>query len=680
MENTKEYNNYYNKYKKYKEKYINLQNKIKKQTGGEILKTCTNYDISMYNIPTLSKYLYKYYPKGGFEMGERLPNGLEPANFEINTSAEGTESGDFKNLEFDYIYEPINVNGSEKLPKINKKFILNLENLKSPVLKVYTHDNNNFTRQRGLGIKENYYPTPNMDLITSIIGKNLGLVCDNNVDNFIEVISGITNLPEVPIPKIIFIDFANIAYKLYDTLTELVHEEKINIVAKYINLYLYKNCKIYNNYVFIIFKGSVMFDLNFLTLVLNGPVEDPKLSLLDLLNLKPISFLNIICCGFASQNQKDLDIPSGYGLDPGKWDENIQLFTGLLKSSIDDFIFWICVVFTYNLIYLKNPNYNLDNFIILTNDTQSFNKTDCNYWNDVTNLNILEYCGREGILPQKNLLNLIFPNKCLNNQISSEYELFLYTIKYTPTTLRLESNDDSGVINTISKKSYFKTYDKLLNNYINFIYNLFAKTPLKLDPNLLIKYTDKEKNNKSVLIKEYRNVRDYKKDVNRVLNKRYNNNKPETWGDLDSFVSLFEKLLLENIVISDIRTDVINFLFNTYPWDFTNILNSSPSGGPNGKIPLYIILSKTNVRGSVEKILNNNFDLIHPGLFFYYQVKNIQHEKFNSERVYDAMDIEEIKNLFIFKNSYSVDFVNFIIDYINELKTIQLSLIDRRIS
>ncbi len=674
MENT---NKFYKKYLKYKSKYLQLK-KISK--GGAEINRCTNFSNSFYQIDDIYTYFDDFFPRGGLEEGFTLPNRTVPAEFDINFDIDSVSediASDINSISFNYLYQPRPVRprvgagagaGAIVIPeKIIKNYVLDLVNIPREVIKVYTHDESDFVSVNKIGMRENYYPE-NFILPTSIIGKNFGLKCDDIVDNFINIISGINAPQGIPRKKIIFMDFVNVASTLATSMTG----RRATFVKEYLNFYIYKQCKIEENYIFIIYKPSTTYDFDFITDVLAGPSTQPYLNLTELLNEPGIPRLNIICCGFASSISSDLPkIPAlGFGRD--NWEPgNKQLYHGLIISSVDDMIFWLFTVFTYNLIIKRNPAFSMDNFLIITNDVQALDTNDCQYYNDVTLLNnIPRDCrspeNRRGapILPKKNIFDINFPNKCDLDYINSEYEIFLYSFKFATERLSVDGK-------IILENTFYKTYDTLLNRYVNFFYNLFANTPVKLQSNLDIKYNLSDRINVVVKIKDYRANNRLCLIPTKKLAARFENTPSNKWNNLDTYVAIFEKLLLNNIPLSSFRTDAVYFLFRNYPWEYLDNINQTEGGGPHAHRNLIEYINIPNSR----LLDSDKLKFIHPGLFFYYQIKFIQSIKYGPPPSPQSLSHDNIIAIFGFNNTFSQDYVDFMERFINQIKTIQNSLI-----
>ncbi len=693
---------YYKKYLKYKNKYLELKEIL---NGGTILDRCTGYDKSIFYIEKMKVYYQNYYPYGGFSKGQSLPNGKYPEIFNLDYKIEYNNKSDIKyisKVKFNYLEQDLEYlqknykdrnkivptvikvdsvqtspnkynkynkrnkpNRSEKSDSLNSsnkentftnstsdpkiivdedvldkniiEYKLDIDNIPEQIINAYYHDNNDYILTNNKKYFEFILPAKN--IFTSIIGKTIGLKCDDIVDtfygNFLE-----KDISSDKKKRIVIIDFANLVNILPNINSqERYYPDKIKM---FINNYLYNQCKILKNYVFIIFKPSGVFNEIFLQEVIEGTSPDYNLSYL----LKEdnsddgLSYLNIIGCGFSSINNFTEKKPSKIDSNQENWEvNNIQLFQGQLQSSIDDLIFWILTIFIYNVIY-NFDKLLINNIILISNDTQSLDKENCDYFKNITNIILPKICKKvkqefttEDIIPNKNLLNIVFPNKCNNDLINSNYSIFLYSYGYTDKKINLKNGE------TILENTFYKTYDELLNRYINFIYNLFANTPLKLDPQLVINYkpTGIGKSAKNVMIKDYRTNIDLSHgQVNKVLNYEFVDNKIEDWNNLSTYVNLFETLLLNNINISNIRTDAIYFLYNYYPFEYFNSMSSNIANNNIG-----LPLQKKNF----HTLKLTDFNKIHPGLFFYLQIKMFQKIKYGKED--EILSLEEIKKIFI---------------------------------
>lgn len=677
--------NYYDKYIKYKTKYLKLKN----MKGGMLLDKCSfdgvqdkDIPIINYTIINMGNYFTNYYPCGGFNINETLTNGVKPAIFNLNYNIETKNNGTnnyIKIIKFNYLYkndikiltatekrkkdfskQVLETTKKTKLKKVNrtkgqntknqsdnsniipsdnntindieetntdikitnqKEYILDLENILEEIVEVYAHNNTDFIYSSILSYSEKYFPV--RSIFSSIIGKNLNLKCDSIVEDFLDNVSGINVVPGVPEKKIIIMDFANVVSILHD-----IKNFTFDQIKKYFNNFIFNICEKQSNYLFIIFKPSSYFDINFLQDALSGKIGSPDTTNLLHLIGNSNSFLHIICCGFGSINSDTEKKPEIIDINKGYWGKNnIQLFNGQIQSSIDDLIFWIFIVFIYNIIITKNRNFKIENLILLTNDGQSFDTDKCSYYNDVTNLLIPSNCGKKSTgtggkieynSPQKNLFNIIFPEKCTNDKINSDYNIFLYSIMYTNKDIYIDGEK-------INADTLYKAHDSLLNRYINFVYNLFANTPLKLDPNLLIWYRTLRQSPevKKLLIRDYRKNIDFCIIPNKNLKYNFDNTLDDL-GNMDIYYNIFETFLTNNINISQIRTDALYFLLEKYPFQFLSLQKKDNFGGPLKKINF---IDHTNKK----------FENVHPGLFFYFQIKIIQNNKKKEKLTQDEL-------------------------------------------
>ncbi len=516
--------------------------------------------------------------------------------------------------------------------------------------------------------------------LSDIIGKNFQLRCEESkVEQLIKSFYGNER-------NIIVIDFVNIVEKLQELIkvpSNITGSASKNytkdILKKQINLLIYNYLR-KDNLVFIIFKPCKLVDRNDLKEI----IYNQKYKLVKYIK-NQYSNLQILCVGSS--------------LEHGG---STYVFEGALESSLDDFIFWVVVVFITNLIKKRNndPNIGVLNnmdlrarLILLTNDKQKLDINLNQYRNNITN--VLFANAPRGA--QKNLFDLRLGYDFVNyrtNGNETKYSIYLYYLRHTGNTHP----------NNISN-SFIYTNDIMLNRYINFIYNLFGNTPVKLNPRPTGYIEEINRRNVNIQMDNFRNnyvtfqdridrygryIRDWRGRImqgpiydyqgyiynrNHSVQDIYRNNN-RTIGDtldkiyvynphnelhrslnnIEANVAFWEYFRTNNTCLSQLRTDTIFHIINYYP------INGTDNQGNYRNITTYVNTKLNDVAG----IYNFNDDYIHPGLCFYAQIKQIQNLIYGD--IDGSMDEEQIDNQAnIYKNFITV--VNDLESLITEFKT-----------
>jgi len=531
---------YKDKYLKYKQKYLEL--KEKKLKGGQIVNKCNRIEQNSY--PDLTQPIYLT-----TNLQNYFTNIVDPSISNINDKVNFTiTESNTTEIKFNYFYN-------------EKRYE---QNLKTRLINTYQ---NKYTK---VTVKSSYPPSYydfdniNIDssLVSSIIGKNLNLRCDErDIEDFIEHFTNSSSDA-----SIIIIDFQNYINKLYDNLKcsdEKSTDYKKKIIGNQINTMLSKYLE-KGSYIFIVYKKSKNFDYNFLYDILSTPNN-----------------LKIYCKQNSSLQVLSIDIATI------KNDLSLEINGNPYTSSIDDFIFWLISVFIYNIIkhriesvipqniakptfQFRDPlplpgkfssNVRDSRFILLTNDKQRLDENYNNYFNDITNVYKLPQIPSNNP-PQKNLFESTIGDKDI---------IYISNILYEEDKI-IHGNDN------------------LLINYVNFLYNLFGNTPIKLKP-----------------IESIRTFND------------------------SHLQKLYTKFQDNQIILSELRTDTINLLINKYP-----------------------IIQEETSDYSILKYIKNILDYpnqinvfkdysIHPGLYFYAQIKYIQKTKYMNDN--GSLTPDEILNI-----------------------------------
>ncbi len=699
---------YKTKYLKYKKKYLELQDLINKQFAGAAMNQCFKPVIfgdlypdisSTYNFNNLNDYFTN-------------PTFITNPSIEYTTVINNGQV----NIRFKY-YNSITRN------LIPGFYVLNLRNNprnqlpvqpappapQIPIIKGGQSDSTTYIYYYNRnGVKNADCPNDEIHLtesfgtLSNIIGKNFGLKCNDVINNSNPRTSIISDLTLNPSKKVLIIDWQNIINNLLGS-TPISPTKKTDVQVKF-NFFLYENIVLKNNYVFIIFKKSLDADIEYMKDIINGPYD--LKSYIRNTNSK----LQIIITSVATKYlnpAKPAPVRHYYGnFTNPNFESNYKIiWDDGLTSSFDDFVFWVVVVFVYNLIRNKVnidytafqgqpgfilPTYNFANLEIYTLDKQKLdincqqNGAQPTYYQDITDVNIPANCfNNPNTTPNKNLFNMVYPtlnalphpppppNNVRQLDMNNPF-IYCYFLNFNSTTNPMTEYD-----NIVQPNNWFYSNDKLLNIYIDFILKLFGNTPIKLNPrpNNFI-YNAFVKMNLTLDMGDYRggdgtapihipdNYWTFQcipishgfalnaglRPINSILSKHYNQpglmTMPPIYTNLqnniDPIVALWEKFNTDNLCLGNIRTDTVNFFFNNFPFEGTGVANDLKA--------IYQVLNE---------FLPNNipFDFankgIHPGLLFYAQVKHIQNNFYGAydniksdiqERMGLLNNYQEIKN------------------------------------
>ncbi len=709
---------YKTKYLKYKKKYLELQDLINKQFAGaainQCIKTITPGDLypdisSTYNFNNLNNF---------------FTNHLYTADTQYSSTI--TPPSNKVNIRFRYYnsitntLQPFHILDLGANPRLKLPVQPDPPSPPIPIIKGGPSDSTTYIYYyNSNGIKINGCPLDEIHLtesygtLSSIIGKNFGLKCEESINSSDPKKSIISDLTLNNNKKILIIDWQNIINNLLGQ-PPINPTIKTDVHVKF-NFFLYDNIVLKNNYVFIIFKKSIDADIQYLKDIINGPYD------LKSYIRNSFSKLQIIITSIANKyliKPKPITVRNNYtNFTNINFESNYKIiWDDALTSSYDDFVFWVVVVFTYNLIRNKintdytaslgqpnfiRPTYNYANLEIYTLDKQKLDincqentLTQNNYYEDITNVDIPRFCyNNPKNLPNKNLFNIVYPSLNIphvlppNNLLQLDMNnpsIYCYFLNFNSTTNPITEYD-----NSILPNNWYYSNDKLLNIYINFILKLFGNTPIKLNPkpnnftfnafykinltldmnnykggfglapaipdnNWVYQWTPlsyilkqiQDLNaqiavetaagrmhnviplNAQILALQHQTVlmQGGNRPNNQILFKHYNQSGvvlPPDFTDLQNniepIVALYEKFNTNNLRLESLRTDTINFFFNNFPFEGTGV--------PNGLKALYQVLD--------DFIPNNtSFDFankgIHPGLFFYAQVKHIQNNFYGS--------------------------------------------------
>lgn len=588
---------YKEKYLKYKKKYLELKSNLK---GGAFVKRCnrqinsTFIDVSaFYSISDLKKYFTNptLYPV------------VVPPDYYINfttdpidiSTTQSINSISFyhysKNLPIAPLIKTIPKSlSAENIEPNPEPLILNLEITPPENTYSISFDKNGIDSQ--IKVKPNVFS----DLTSSIIGKNFNLVCDETiVENFLIDIT--TNSHK----KIVVIDFQNII-KIIEDDELFIKDRKVSCGTDYIKKIFSKKINnmlhtylVNGDYVFLIFKKSYDYDDKFLEQILTGPY-DLKNLLNDSSSLQ-IIYIELGTIFRAGELTDDID-NTGEIFDK----DYLGIYKEPITSSNDDLVFWMVLVSIYNIINSRIKNnvgmasFNfLTNLIIFTNDTQGLDDNCNDYYRDITNIFKPVDCRRSGSnnIPEKNLfdinLGVYLPF------VTNGYKIYTSSPRFTNTATIIGDMP-------VSANNFYYVNNYLLNEYINFIHNLFGNTPIKLNnnPNYLIS-DSKTKNYVFNASKDPPN-RFYQISAQFIDRKETN---------AKAFYALTRIFQTENICLSSLRTDTVNFIIN--------------------KLPIRNIgYTETTLISLADNQIDFENLMMHPGLFFYAQIKNIQKKVFGS--------------------------------------------------
>ncbi len=533
------------KYLKYKKKYLNLQY-LMNQLAGAQKEHCNAAPAMLNNYPDVaSSYSYT-----------QLNNYFTNPTYGSNT---GYTTGILPNFNIQFQYRP--TYDFLPIPQMHAPPIIP----PPPALNTFRLNNNIYTRagvpavghtkgdandtttyiyyHNNGGIKTVDCPrneihiTQPYGLLSSIIGKVLKLRCndDINLTNNNSIISDLTTNRN---KKILVIDWQNI-------ISDLLQESVVNAHYNYppnnynypryashksdikirFNFFLYNNIVLKNNYVFIVFKKSNETDINFLKEIINGPYD-----LKNYIN-DTNSRLQIIITSIATKStvaNKSNQVLNYYNsfTNPNFETNHNIIWDYRLTSSFDDFVFWIIVVFIYNLVKNKiradytavsgnqdfiQPNFVFSNLEVYTIDKQKLSNNcqddppappnpfnfydrsahprnppgppptaDHFYFDNITRIyyNPNRTCKEIGSDkhrdPDKNLFNMVYPS--LTAGLDSNQKIYSYYLNFNSGPRFVEYD------NIIEPQKWFYSNDKLLNDYIEFILKLFGHTPIKLNP------------------------------------------------------------------------------------------------------------------------------------------------------------------------------------------------------
>ncbi len=616
-------NSYRDKYLKYKKKYLELKTKLS-QKGGEIVSRCNRISINPYSDLTqpiyLINYLYNYFSLVDTKQTKWNSLGLLVDLFLVQfqtTPALMVGNENITSVKFNYLKKVIPQPPPGDPSHISSTMQLNTS---VPAALISSYTNVNIVDDRGVVKVNKHHQNIQSSLLSDIIGKNLNLRCnESNVENII------LNLTDIRFnKKVVIIDFQNYVNKLNDKINSLnINDQnyKKKTMINQINAMLSRYIE-GGNYVFIIFKKSRDFDYQFLYELLLKPNDLRRYC-------NQNSLLHVISV--------DIYKPSVTGAE-------IDIYGDSYQSSIDDYVFWLITVFLYNLIShrintihengVAQPTFqfedpiNLANnnrivregrFILLTNDKQRLDVNFNNYYNNIVQVNMPS----EPLKPQKNLFDL---------NILTDYSIYL---SYIVGNL-------SQPVNNLGfyEDGFISLNDILLNEYVNFLYNLFGNTPVKLNgqiPNYKL-YHFINRREYDVSIDNYRTSEFYRysnpaRPANDTLNSVFNSDtKNNKIKNTEAFVCLYEKFKSETILLSQLRTDTIRFLIHNYPVNGIRI---------GGRVEYECIGDIISSDRDITNIFSNLF--IHPGIFFYGQIKYIQYSKYRNED--GSLDLEQMVDI-----------------------------------
>lgn len=690
---------YKTKYLKYKKKYLELQDLINKQFAGATINQCFKPVIAGDLYPDISS-TYNF---------NNLNNYFANPTFITNPSIEysfTTDATNKVNIRFKY-YNSIT-------SALESFYILNLgPNLRRqlpvqpappahhiPIIKGGPNDTTTYIYYYNKnGIKtincsnNEIHLTESYGILSNIIGKNFGLKCDDIINSSDPKINIISYLTLNPSKKVLIIDWQNIINNLLGP-TPISPTKKTDIQVKF-NIFLYENIVLKNNYVFIIFKKSLDADIEYMKNIISGPY-DLKSYIRNTNSKLQIIITSIATKYLVANKPAPVQVYYNNFTNPNFESNYKIIWDDGLTSSFDDFVFWVVVVFVYNLIRNKVnidytafqgqpgfilPTYNFANLEIYTLDKQKLdincqqNGAQPTYYQDITDVNIPANCfNNPNTTPNKNLFNMVYPtlnalphpppppNNVRQLDMNNPF-IYCYFLNFNSTTNPMTEYD-----NIVQPNNWFYSNDKLLNIYIDFILKLFGNTPIKLNPrpNNFI-YNAFAKMNLTLDMEDYRGgyglglvpmnipnnywtfqwlpishglglrIPAGTRFNNDVLIKHYN--KPGLLTAPPIFTDLQNNI--EPIVALWEKFNTDNLCLGNLRTDTVNFFfNNFPfegTGLANGLKAIYQVLND---------FLPNNipFDFankgIHPGLLFYAQVKYIQNNFYGA---YDNIkpDIQE---------------------------------------
>ncbi len=664
------------KYLKYKKKYVLLKDQIiNLQKGSAISNRCVRNDPStsissstfidipaIYSINQICGYFYKQariIPPVATSTSSSTSTPPIPLCPNIDFKVNGSnvlginDNDNITNISFNHYVQP---NDTSKFPNTLQRIYQSTYNLDLGIPKdLGTTQIQYYKEDTGSTIipinPQIIHQNISSSYLSDIIGKNFKLSCDEaKIEPLLKTFYDSDN-------NIVVIDFANIVGKLsYSinapqsmTISAQKSDYKRSILIKQINLLIYNYLR-KGDFVFIIFRKTELIGIKELKEI----IYKQKYNLADYIK-DQYSNLQILCVECSTD-----------------FNAVKSIYDGPITSSVDDFVFWIVVVFLQNLI--RNRNIHSTNqvqlstrLILLTNDKQKLDHDFLNIARPVVGPNI---GGSKNLFDLKMGYNFTEFSTSGNQPI---YSIYTYYLRH-----------DGNISMANGGCNFFFANDIMLNRYINFIYNLFANTPVKLNPkprNYIINVTPNDPRFPNVVNIEMNNFRknyynfskpnylgyifnrnhsvlNPLKNRNRHFNDRLNitytpiiNNLSTIFDNIEANVALYELFQSDNKYLAGLRTDIITHLIFNFPIEGTGKTDGS-------FINLFEYVNTQLDLGSIY--LFSDF-VIHPGLCFYAQIKTIQYLIY--EQIHGSLDDMQILN----KTSIYNNFISIVDDLESEI-------------